>query len=250
MLSQVRNDLVNSDPLQLGPNEAIKKFWDTSSSYYHALVKYSKWKQKGRNAEVGDLVLILDKVLGKGQFCRGIIESVKLDPDNIVRKVIVKYKIRNNKGNSESDFKPFEKNFKYAERNVRGLAILVTTQERSETEKINLDEVLATESNDEEEINLVNEKDEGKEAEVEDEEYEVAREESEVEEKEVEEENESAKNEEKVEKKDSEEVKKRKRNSDEGKETEKSKKMKESRTVLAPTSTGRKRFLPKKFQSK
>ena len=66
----------------------------------------------------------------------------------------------------------------------------------------------------------------------------------------MEEKDESAKNDEKNVKKDSEEVKKRKRNSDEGKETEKSKKMKESRTVLAPTSTGRKRFLPKKFQSK
>ena len=125
-------------------------------------------------------------MLGKGQFNRGIIESVKLDPDNIVRKVIVKYKVRNNKGNSESDFKPFEKNFKYAERNVRGLAFLVTVQERSETEKVNLDEVLATKSNDEEEINLVNEDVEGKEAEVEDEEYQVAREESEVKENEVE----------------------------------------------------------------
>ena len=62
----------------------------------------------------------------------------------------------------------------------------MTVQERSETEKVNLDEVLATKSNDEEEINLVNEDVEGKEAEVEDEEYQVAREESEVKENEVE----------------------------------------------------------------
>ena len=48
--------------------------------------------------------------------------------------------------------------------------------------------------------------------------------------------------------KDSEEVKKRKRNSYEGKETEKSKKMKESRTFLAPTSTGRERFYQRSFK--
>ena len=232
VLSQVRNDLVNSDPLQLGPNQAIEKFWDNSSSYYHGLVKYSKWKQKGRNAEVGDLVLIPDKVLGKCQFSRGIIESVKLDPDNIVRKVIVKYKVRNNKGNSDSDFKPFERNFKYAERNVRGFAILVTVQERSETEKVNLDEALAINSNDDEEDDSVNEKIEGTEVAIENKEVESKG--SEIKENEVEENNESDKKDEESKKKDSEEVKKRIRNSDDEKEIEKSKKMKENRTKENP----------------
>ena len=107
----------------------IAEFWDKwSGSYYQSLVRYHKWQLKTRNAVVGDVVLILDKETSKGKFCLGIIDSVKVDNDGQVRKVIVKYKTRPKSDNLSSVFK-------YTERNVRGLALLVKAEERDELVK-------------------------------------------------------------------------------------------------------------------
>ena len=109
----------------------IAEFWDKwSSSYYQSLIKFSKWKNPARNAEVKDMVLILDKEFSKGKFAVGVIDSVKKDQDGKVRKVVVKYKVRSKK---------HTKHFKYTERNVRGLALLITAQERLETETVDVD---------------------------------------------------------------------------------------------------------------
>ena len=110
----------------------IAEFWEKwSGSYYQSLLKYNKWRYKDRNAEPGDIVMILDKEVAKGKFSPGIIDSVKTDDDGIVRKVIVKYKVRQKDKTVN--------NFKYTERNVRKLALLITVQERAETENIDLD---------------------------------------------------------------------------------------------------------------
>ena len=76
--------------------------------------------------------MILDKETPKGKFIIGIIDSVKVDPDNQVRKVIVKYKTKSvaaNLGNV----------FKYTQRNVRGLALLIKAEERGELTDLDLD---------------------------------------------------------------------------------------------------------------
>ena len=104
----------------------LAEFWDKwSSSYFQSLVKFHRWQLKSRNAAKGDVVMILDKEAPKGKFIIGIIDSVKVDPDNQVRKVIVKYKTKSvaaNLGNV----------FKYTQRNVRGLALLIKAEERNE----------------------------------------------------------------------------------------------------------------------
>ena len=87
-------------------------------------------------AQPEDVVLILDKEINKGKFTLGIIDSVKTDEDNFVRKVTVKYKLPS-KGNT-LDYEP--QPFKYAERNVRGLALVVTAEERKQTEAIDIDD--------------------------------------------------------------------------------------------------------------
>ena len=113
------------------------EFWTKwSSSYYQQLVKYHKWRLAERNAQVGDVVLILDKEIAKGKFILGIIDSVKVDPDNLVRKVTVKYKLPQ-KGNT-LELQP--QVYKYAERNVRGLALIVTAEERRKNEEIQIDD--------------------------------------------------------------------------------------------------------------
>ena len=128
----------------------VLEFWDRmSNSYYQSLVKYHKWRLKYRNCEPEDVVLILDKQDPKGKFKIGIIDSVKTDADEIVRKVTVKYKL--SQEGTDLNLKPMH--YKYAERNVRGLALLLTAEERRNVEKgetMNFDVIRSQEMSDSE----------------------------------------------------------------------------------------------------
>ena len=121
----------------------IDEFWKKwSNSYYQSLVKYHKWRLRERNAEPGDVVLVLDGEGPKGKFTLGQISSVKTDQDCIVRKVTVQYKLAQGPGKkicSDPGYKAMP--YKYAERNVRGLALVVTSQERADVENIDLDDI-------------------------------------------------------------------------------------------------------------
>ena len=111
----------------------VNEFWEKwSYGYYQSLVKYHRWRLKFRNCEPGDVILILDKEGPKGKFVLGIIQSVKIDEDQVVRKCTVKYKL--SQSGDDLNLKPMQ--YKYAERNVRGLALLVTAQERRNIEKL------------------------------------------------------------------------------------------------------------------
>ena len=102
------------------------------------MVKYHRWRLRTRNAEPGDdVVIVRDKEGPKGKFTLGITASVKKDEDNIVRKVTVKYKLAQPKDQVDYQAKPY----KYAERNVRGLALVVTAQEREEVEGVDVDKI-------------------------------------------------------------------------------------------------------------
>lgn len=114
----------------------IDEFWSKwSNTYLQSLVQYQKWKSKSRNAQPNDVVLILDKENAKGKFTVRMIDSVKVDTDKIVRKVTVRYKLPQR--SSGSDYVPTVT--KYTERNVRGLALLVTAEERKATESSSFD---------------------------------------------------------------------------------------------------------------
>ena len=77
---------------------AVLQFWERwSVSYYQRLVKYHKWRMKTRNCKPGYVVLLLDKEAPKGKFTLGEVTSVKMDEDQIVRKVMVRYKLKNAK---------------------------------------------------------------------------------------------------------------------------------------------------------
>ena len=116
----------------------VNEFWKKwSQSYYQSLVKYHRWRLRERNCEPGDVVLVLDREGPKGKFTLGLIDSVKTDSDNAVRKVTVKYKLPQ-KGDT-MDLVPMP--YKFAERNVRGLALVITAQERAEVERVNLDDL-------------------------------------------------------------------------------------------------------------
>ena len=118
----------------------ISEFWEKwSTSYHQTLVKYHRWILKHRNARPGDVVMMLDKEVSKGKFCIGIIDSVKVDDDNQIRKVIVKYKVRAKNTDPPTVLRPTT--YKYTERNVRGLALLIKAEEIDNCENIDLDQL-------------------------------------------------------------------------------------------------------------
>ena len=86
----------------------------------------------------GDVILVLDRKGHKGKFTLGRISTVKTDSDNIVRKVTI-YKLPQSGLNHDLVLSPY----KYAERNVISLALVVTAQECEEIETINIDEIRA-----------------------------------------------------------------------------------------------------------
>ena len=109
----------------------VEQFWDRwSTSYLQRLSQYQKWRSVKRNVKPGDVVLILDREAPKGSFTLGEIVKVKTDEDNIVRKVTLRYKIKN-AGKGE-DYVPAAD--KYVDRNVRGLALVITAEERNDVE--------------------------------------------------------------------------------------------------------------------
>ena len=123
----------------------VMQFWDRwYTSYYQRLIKYQKWRNKSRNAKKGDIVLILDREAKKGQFTLGEIVSIKTDADNVVRKVMIRYKLK--KAEDSSNYTPTAD--KFVERNVRGLALVLTAEERSEfkSEKFIMNPIEGTEN--------------------------------------------------------------------------------------------------------
>ena len=63
--------------------------------------------------------------------------SLKTDEDGVVRTATIKYKITKSDKKDELNPSPY----KYAERNVRNLALIVTAQECKKVETINLDDI-------------------------------------------------------------------------------------------------------------
>ena len=119
----------------------VLQFWERwYESYYQRLIKYHKWRNQKRNASPGDIVLILDRESPKGKFTLGEIVSIKIDEDNIVRKVMVRYKLKNPRGKSHASGAE-----KFMERNVRGLALVVTKEERTDLDSKEKEVVISVE---------------------------------------------------------------------------------------------------------
>lgn len=110
--------------------EIMNDFWGKwSSSYLQSLHSYQKWRLKGRNLKIGDLVLVLDKKVFPGKFLTGEILNIFPASDGNVRRVVVKYKLHSRDGDK---FEIKTKTFKQFERSPHGLALLLAEEERKE----------------------------------------------------------------------------------------------------------------------
>ena len=171
-------------------------------------------------------------------------DSVKTDADKIIRKATVKYRLQLKCDDMKKSLFPTVKyrpsDYKYIERNVRGLALLITAEDRKSTENINIDNVRLSMKKSCKNPNEA-EDERIKDLEAEDEHSEA---ENSIE-KDSSEEEEIVDVESDQENKAEEEIS----NSKENNVEEKSKKVESNRTILPPSSTGRVRFLPKKFTS-
>jgi hypothetical protein len=67
-------------------------FWKRwSAEVSPGLVVRQKWHEKSRNLCVGDLVLICEPSKLKAKYTLGVVDSVTISTDNIVRSVVVRY---------------------------------------------------------------------------------------------------------------------------------------------------------------
>ena len=170
-----------------------------------------------------------------------------MDDDGVVRKATVKYKLRQSGTNEVLINMPY----KYAQRNVRGLALLITAEERNELQEIDLDEVRLVANNDaQEEENLVDSN--------------IAEERGIVDSKDAEEKGIVDSNDEQKETfiddqdfphddENSEDVSNEEEHSSEDDDVEPTipakPNLSDVRKVLPPTSSGRRRFLPKRLEN-
>ena len=98
--------------------EYVSAWWERFVAAYHkALTTYGTWKDKVKNLAVHDVVLILDKPSISNPWSLGVISGVKTSADDLVRKVFIKYKL------------PNSKNFKFLERSVHSISLLVPNQD-------------------------------------------------------------------------------------------------------------------------
>ena len=71
----------------------IDLFWEKWTLYYFPrLIMQQKWHYDERNLKVGDIVIIVDKKLPRGQWKLGKVSAVEPGVDDKVRKVSVQYK--------------------------------------------------------------------------------------------------------------------------------------------------------------
>ena len=88
--------------------------------YFPSLIIQQKWHHEKRNVMVGDVVIIADKCLSRGEWKLGRVTAVVPGIDNKVRRVSLQYK---NKGSNV---------FTVIERPVQRIVVILPIDEQSE----------------------------------------------------------------------------------------------------------------------
>ena len=83
-----------------------------------SLVPCYKWQQKHRNVKIGDICLIRYRKSIRSTYRLGRVIEVKTGIDNLVRSVRIQYKL------------PSEKVYRYVDRAVHGIAIIVPFEDQ------------------------------------------------------------------------------------------------------------------------
>ena len=116
----------------------VTEWWDCwYQTVLPNLVPSYKWLQKHRNVQIGDVCLIRYGKDKRATYRLGRVKEVKKGADNLIRKVILSYKL------------PDEKTFRTVDRPIHGIAVIVPIEEQVACE--NTDELhkMKTEYHDE-----------------------------------------------------------------------------------------------------
>ena len=75
-------------------NQVVDEFWHQWTQLYApTLLKQSKWSHEARPLRVGDVVLVADNNVLKGEYRLAVVESVHPSRDGVIRRVSVRYTV-------------------------------------------------------------------------------------------------------------------------------------------------------------
>ena len=100
--------------------QLVNSWWDRwYQTVLPSLVPCYKWLQRHRNVKVGDVCLIRYKNDVRSTYRLGQVVKASVGSDGLVRKVVLKYKL------------PNEKTYRLVDRPIHGIAVIVPVEEQS-----------------------------------------------------------------------------------------------------------------------
>ena len=108
--------------------DVVNTFWKHWTQLYApSLLLQSKWKQEERPLAPGDIVLVADQNVVRGEYRLAEVLEVHPSKDGVVRRVSVRYK---HYRSVTKDFKLVDGRDQVVERSVQRLSLLVPCTER------------------------------------------------------------------------------------------------------------------------
>ena len=102
-------------------------FWEKwSRMVTPGLVHRQKWHQKGRNLQVGDLVMICESTKIKVKYRLGIVDARKVSDDGCVRSVTIRYTLVQPTATANDNVRVI-----YVKRSVQRLCLILPVEEQS-----------------------------------------------------------------------------------------------------------------------
>ena len=95
-----------------------------------------KWHEQSRNLSVGDLVLICEPSKLKAKYKLGVVDSVTLSADNIVRSVVVRYVLLQKNAKGDTNTRIIR-----VSRSVQRLVLILPVEEQHTPLEVTDDEV-------------------------------------------------------------------------------------------------------------
>ena len=108
----------------------VDLFWrNWTASYAPTLVKQSKWLTEGRGVREGDVVLVADSNVIRGEYRCAIVSKVTASRDGVARRVLVQYK-NFKAGESLREYKGAP--YTTVERSVQRLSLLIPVEDKDQ----------------------------------------------------------------------------------------------------------------------
>lgn len=108
--------------------DVVDEFWHQWTLLYApTLLKQSKWTQETRPLQVGDVVLVADSNVMKGEYRLAVVEAVHPSQDGIVRRVSIRYTLYKSVG---KDMQLKGGRSIIVERSVQRLSLIIPVEEQ------------------------------------------------------------------------------------------------------------------------